>query len=118
MRTLLAFTAPLALALGLGACVSETDPVAAICTALCDCQTALPGVHRTCVAECSQEVPSNLPATCVDCVLEASCAELLGDGCDAACSIDEPPQPVDLSSTSPETISSETSPALSAMDMP
>lgn len=87
MRTILAF----ALALGLGGCIEDTGPVTALCTRLCDCTAPAPTAHDRCMAECAAEIPSSLPAACESCVLSASCTQLLADGCDSACSVEEPP---------------------------
>jgi hypothetical protein len=81
--------------LGLGlfaqaGCELDSDNATALCSAFCDCQTSLPSAHRTCVDQCVSTVPDAVPESCTQCILAASCAELVRDACDDVCSVDPP----------------------------
>lgn len=72
--------------------LSESDRIAAACTALCECMVApLPAVQDQCIAECAAEVDVQLTDECVACIsTHDRCATLERD-CEPLCN---PPEPV------------------------
>jgi hypothetical protein len=82
MRRSLAFA--LIAALALIGCGEEDDNVA-VCSALCECGSIVPLEYNRCMSECTREVRDDVPPACSECVLTASCAELLHDTCDVEC---------------------------------
>jgi hypothetical protein len=49
-----------------------------VCTAACDCTSALPGQVQSCITECIDDAPTTIPDECLECVYTFSqtCADL------------------------------------------
>jgi hypothetical protein len=85
--------------LGLFAAACDPSPeqqARDVCTAFCDCQSALPATVDACIADCVDDIGSvTLPAECVDCVYTHSqtCGDLFTECIQSDLCDPEQPQP-------------------------